>query len=276
MYNNEFQVIDSQDKAYLLGMLFADGCVSTSRKRNGSIIYKTALVLDNNDLSLLNSIKEAFPIFRTYSFNNGKSTEIRNSNKQCYLDLVNNGCLPRKSFENRYNLHLPNIDELLLPHFIRGYFDGDGGCTLSFSGNKTQKRVYIYSASPQLLEEFAQFLETKGIKTTMDNGHNIGILCYKLSVAASSCKEFHDLLYQEAHLKMQRKYNKFAEILQTNFFTQKIAPICKFCGSSHTVCDGYDTYKIVRQRYLCKDCKRHFSASVRSNSNSSEGELLER
>lgn len=277
MYNNEFQIIDSQDKAYLLGMLFADGCVSTTcRKKNGETMYKTTLVLDNNDLSLLNNIKESFPIFHTYPFNNGRSTEIRNNNRQCYLDLVNNGCLPRKSFENRYNLHLPNIDKTLLPHFIRGYFDGDGGCTLSFSSNKTQKRVYIYSASPQLLEEFAQFLETKGIKTTLDNGHNIGILCYKLSIAANSYKEFYDLLYQDAHLKMQRKYDKFTEILHTNFFIQKIAPICKFCGSSHTVCDGYNTYKIVRQRYLCKDCKRHFSASVRSNSNSSEGELLER
>ena len=183
MYNNEFQIIDSQDKAYLLGMLFADGCVSTTcRKKNGETVYKTTLVLDNNDLSLLDNIKESFPIFHTYLFNNGRSTEIRNNNRQCYLDLVNNGCLPRKSFENRYNLHLPNIDKTLLPHFIRGYFDGDGGCTLSFSSNKTQKRVYIYSASPQLLEEFAQFLETKGIKTTLDNGHNIGILCYKLSL----------------------------------------------------------------------------------------------
>lgn len=277
MYNNEFQVIDSQDKAYLLGMLYADGNVSISkRKGKEEFSYKTTLVLDNNDILLLEAIKETFPIFHTYPFNNGKSTEIRNNNKQCYLDLVNNGCLPRKSFENRYNLHIPNIPNELISHFIRGYFDGDGGCTLSFSSNKTQKRVYIYSASPQLLEEFAQFLETKRIKTTMDNGHNVGILCYKLSIATNSYKEFYNLLYQDAHLKMQRKYDKFTEILKTNFFIQKKTPVCKFCGSSHTVCDGYDTYKIVRQRYLCKDCKRHFSASVRSNSNSSEGELLER
>lgn len=269
MYNNEFQTINSQDKAYLLGMLYADGNVSTSkRKEKEEIAYKISLVLDNEDISLIEAIKESFPIFHTYSFNNGRSTEIRNSNKQCYIDLVNNGCLPRKSFENRYNLHIPPIPNEFISHFIRGYFDGDGGCTLSFSSNKTQKRVYIYSASPQLLEEFSQYLEEKSIKTTMDNGHNAGILCYKLSIAASSYHTFFNLLYQDAHLKMQRKYDKFNEILQTNFLIQKETPFCKFCGSSHTVCDGYNTYKFIRQRYLCKDCKRHFSASVRSDSNS--------
>lgn len=276
MYNNEFQVIDSQDKAYFLGLMYADGCVTNSvRKKDGKNLYGTSLVLKNEDISLLNAIKEIFPIFYTYSFNSGKSTLIKNNCKKCYFDLISNGCLPRKSYENRYNLHIPPIEESLLPHFIRGYFDGDGGCTLSFSSNKTQKRVYIYSASPQLLIEFAEYLQTKRIKTTMDNGHNVGILCYKLSIAAESYKEFFNLLYQDCHLKMLRKYNKFCEILQTNFFIQKESQICKFCGSSHTVCDGYDTYKFVRQRYLCKDCKRHFSASVRSNSNRYEGELLE-
>ena len=269
MYNNEFEIIDTQDKAYLLGLFYADGCVTEFYRKNKTYTSTgCSLALDKADAELLNEIKLAFPFFKMYEHNCGRSLCIKVTSKKTYVDLVNNGCLPRKSVDNRYNLHLPEISEELLPHFIRGYFDGDGGCTLSYSSNKTQKRVYIYSTSPQLLEEITQFLERKGIKTTMDNGHNPGILCYKLTIAARSYQDFYNLIYQNAHLKMRRKYDKFDEILKTNFFVQKEAPSCKFCGSSNTVCDGYDTYKIVRQRYLCKDCKRHFSASVKSNSNS--------
>lgn len=49
----------------------------------------------------------------------------------------------------------------------------------------------------------------------------------------------------------------------------------KFCGSTNTVCDGYNYYKVKRQRYLCKECKKHFTAPINSNVNSGEGELLE-
>jgi len=267
MYNNEFEVIDTQEKAYILGLWYADGNV-TSTKNGNSTIYVSSLVLQKGDKHLLESIQNTFSIFNTYPFNKGKGVQIKSNSRKCYDDLVLNGCLPRKSYDNRYNLHIPNINESLIRHFIRGYFDGDGGCTLSFSGGKTQKRVYIYSASPQLLVEFKNFLKNKGIESTMDNGHNEGILCYKLTISAKSYKNFYDLLYSDATLKMQRKYDKFNEILKTNFFIQKETPKCKFCNSTDVVCDGYDTYKVIRQRYLCKTCKRHFSASVRSNFNS--------
>ena len=64
---------------------------------------------------------------------------------------------------------------------------------------------------------------------------------------------------------MKRKKSKFDSILETKFFVQKVAPECKFCGSSNTICDGYNYYKVRRQRYLCKDCKKHFSAPLGSN-----------
>ena len=268
MYNNEFQVIDSQEKAYILGLMYADGCVTSTHRKSGGIIYSSSITLDNKDLKLLQSIREVIPSFKEYSFNNGRSTEIKSHYKECYNDLVNKGCLPRKSYENRFSLHIPSIDYSLIRHFIRGYFDGDGGCTLSYSNGKTQKRVYIYSVSPQLLAEFKNYLENLGVECTMDNGHNKGILCYKLSIRTNSYQKFYSFLYNDAHLKMERKYLKFTEILNTKFFTPKETTPCKFCGSIHTVCDGYDTYKFVRQRYLCKDCNKHFSASVRSNSNS--------
>lgn len=45
--------------------------------------------------------------------------------------------------------------------------------------------------------------------------------------------------------------------------------------SNDTVCDGYDYYKVKKQRYLCKTCKRHFTAPLSSNIQSGGDELLE-
>lgn len=58
------------------------------------------------------------------------------------------------------------------------------------------------------------------------------------------------------------------------FHLQKLFP-CKFCDSNDTVCDGYDYYKVKKQRYLCKTCKRHFTAPLSSNIQSGGDELLE-
>jgi transposase-like protein len=64
---------------------------------------------------------------------------------------------------------------------------------------------------------------------------------------------------------MQRKKEVFDRILNTTFFTKKESIPCKFCGSQNTVCDGFTYYKVKRQNYLCKSCKKHFTAPLDSN-----------
>lgn len=69
----------------------------------------------------------------------------------------------------------------------------------------------------------------------------------------------------QATIFMQRKREVFDKILNTTFFTQKESIPCKFCGSQDTVCDGFTYYKVKRQNYLCKSCKKHFTAPLDSN-----------
>ena len=118
MYNRELQVIDTQEKAYLLGLFYADGNVGLNQNQ-------CRIELSINDKDLILHLKDLFPFFYIH-YNQDTKIELGNYEKNLKLDLINNGCLPRKSFENKDNLHLPNINESLIPHFIRGYFDGDG------------------------------------------------------------------------------------------------------------------------------------------------------
>lgn len=257
MYNRELKVIDTQEKAYLLGLFYSDGNIGNNQTQ-------CRLELSLNDRDLVFHLKELFPFFYIH-YDRGTKIELGNYSKTLKEDLISNGCLPRKSFENRNNLHIPNISEDLIPHFIRGYFDGDGGCTLNTQKSKIQKRVYIYSASLPLINEIEEFMKSKGIifNNIIQSGKNIPV--YKSTPSTKSYSNYYNFLYNDATIFMQRKKEVFDKILNTTFFTQKESIPCKFCGSQDTVCDGFTYYKVKRQNYLCKSCKKHFTAPLDSN-----------
>ena len=270
-YNRELQEINTENKAYLLGLFYSDG--SISRTKN-TIKYSINLLL--KDKELIEDIHTIFPFFNISCYKE-KYNYLRSGFKSLYNDLLNNGCLPQKSSTNRDLLRLPLLDDSLIRHFIRGYFDGDGGCTLTKGILKEQKRVYIYSASKYLIKDFKDYLDNKNIKSSIATSpiRENSILVYKLTIRTESYRLFYNFLYEDSELYMKRKYNLFTKILSTNLLIRKPTPNCKFCNSSHVVCNGYNYYKEKRQNYLCKDCNRHFSAPLSSNIQSGGDELLE-
>ena len=263
MYNRELQFIDTQEKAYLLGLFYSDGNIGVNQNQ-------CRIELKLEDKELIFNLQKLFPFFYIH-YDRGTKIELGNYSKKLKEDLVLNGCLPRKSFENKNNLHIPITNSSIIRHFIRGYFDGDGGCSLSVSKGKIQKRVYIYSVSIPFLNEIKDVLSLNNILSRVNIYNEIG----KLEINASSYAKFYSFLYDDSTISMDRKKSKYEEILRTSFFVQKVTPVCKFCSSNNTVCDGYDYYKAKKQRYLCKECKRHFTAPQSSNTLSGGDELLE-
>lgn len=125
-YNNYFETIDSEDKAYFLGLIFADGNIREDSRGGGRKIF--SIMLTEEDKYLL----ERFNIYANFNVNliihhkednKPRYGLIINSSK-IYDDLINLGISKRKSIDG-INF-IPNIPEKYMPHFIRGYFDGDG------------------------------------------------------------------------------------------------------------------------------------------------------
>jgi hypothetical protein len=262
-YHRELQNINTEEKAYLLGLFYSDGNVSKNQ-------HHSRLTL--KDEILIKTLHEKFTFFNFYKIRN-IYYELHSGINLVRKDLIDNGCLPDKSYSNKNNIKIPNVGNLI-NHFIRGYFDGDGGCTLRKPKNKVQKRVYIYSASLNLLKEIDKILVNYNIKCSITRTSNT---VYKLTILVNSYKLFYDFIYKNATIFMFRKEKLFNEILKTKFFVQKGAPNCKFCDSQNTVFNGNNYYKNnIRPRVLCKDCKRNFiTAPVNSNINSGVDELLE-
>jgi hypothetical protein len=268
-YNNELQSIDNQNKAYLLGLFYADGNISKNQ-------HHIRLGLTDEDLILL--LKEKFPFFRYYIVeyigNRQNMHYLYSGLKVLKEHFISNGCLPDKSFENKTNLHIPFKNELTR-HFIRGFFDGDGGCTYINNSRKEQKRVYIYSNSLIFIKEIRDFLNDNNIDCSITDAKSV----YKLTIFSLSYKRFYNLLYQDCEIYLLRKRILFEKILDSNLFIQRVTPNCKFCNSSNTVFNGNYIYKGIKlPRVLCKDCKNNFTlktAPQSSNTLSEEDELLE-
>ena len=129
MYNNELKNIDSPEKAYLLGLFYSDGCIHSN---DGS--YYASIILHEDDKYLLDIIVDKFPFFRL-SKNTNHAWSIVCTRKAIVEDLQANGVLFRKSTDNKEFLKLPNLDNNLIHHFVRGYFDGDGSVYKQKLGN---------------------------------------------------------------------------------------------------------------------------------------------
>ena len=117
-----FEIIDTEEKAYWLGFLYADGCV-------GSKEDKVELGLAEKDLKHIEKFRDFMNITNKISYREKtKSYRMSFRSAKCKQDLIDKGCIPKKSLI----LDFPNENQVpkhLIRHFIRGYFDGDGWFT---------------------------------------------------------------------------------------------------------------------------------------------------
>lgn len=136
---NYFQELDSKDKAYFLGFIYADGFI-TKPSHGQNILGLTLAEIEPIDKfkKYIQTNKKVGYYKKTNSYSN-KSYEYKlalNSDK-LVSDIEKLGVIERKTL----TLTFPNLREDLIPHFIRGYFDGDGSVFL----HKDSREEYSYN-----------------------------------------------------------------------------------------------------------------------------------
>lgn len=119
-----FSSIDSEDKAYWLGFMFADGYLDKDRSRFG-------LNLSIRDKEHMEKFRKFLNYPKEIRYSKGKFPlcRIAATNKQIYNDLISYGCVPNKSLILEFPDESIFRDQSLIRHFIRGYVDGDGCIT---------------------------------------------------------------------------------------------------------------------------------------------------
>ena len=208
-----FKNIDTEEKAYWLGMLYADGNVKSMTDKNSQKLIK--LTQHSKDRYILEEFKRC--LGSTHPIVDSKRSECSDfyfCNVEIYEDLLKLGCIPKKSLI----LVPPNIDQvptIFIRHFIRGFFDGDGSISLSKTG--TSWKVSFATTIPMLTWIGYNVLNTIGIemekiqiskRTSSDNWGQAGF-GGGYSNKKQRIEKLYNFLYEDATIFLRRKRQIF-------------------------------------------------------------------
>lgn len=203
-----FENIDSEEKAYWVGFLFADGYVRIRHNKYGELKLK----LQSKDKEHIQLFKDAIKstnvikdIIERYPYKG----EIKNASSSTFSiystklvnDLISLGCIQNKSKLIKFPDKIPNN---LIRHFIRGYFDGDGSVFLK-KDNTIQ--FYICSGCEEFLEKIRDEFNLFGLvyQTIKKNVHNVFLL---RSYRINDLKKINEYFYNDSKIYLNRKKEK--------------------------------------------------------------------
>jgi len=202
-----FEVIDTEDKAYWLGFLYADGAISY--KETFPTAYKVELALKESDKEHVEKFKLFMKSERKIRYREKtKAVRIIISSKKLCESLIYLGCTPRKSL----TLTFPNkkqVPEKLLKHFIRGYFDGDGH--ISINKNTNCLMVVSMLGTSEFLN--AVIHETKLTCSLKKDKRHLGNT-FSIRPRISESIDFLNYIYKDAEIYLTRKYSKYLLAVQ--------------------------------------------------------------
>jgi hypothetical protein len=209
-----FDIIDTEEKAYILGFIYADGNNLYCTNR---ISIKLSIV-DEEILKKMSNIFFGEEILK-YNFrtnNSGKIFEYVSLNlfsKHMSRHLATLGVVEAKS----HKIIFPEwLDKSLYRHFIRGLIDGDGWIYLpKLEDNRNSPNVGLICT--RKLNDFLQNLLNKelGLKSYLVKAHkqDIDIMCEIRIKNYHQCKILLDWLYKDSTIYLQRKYNLYQDFL---------------------------------------------------------------
>lgn len=212
-----FEIIDNEKKAYWLGFMYADGYIVDNSQRNrygeDEIGIGIDIKDDNHLKKFLADIKATNSI--TYDLKNGRHmARVLLTSQKTANDLIDKGCFKQKTFILQPPTKVPNN---LLPHFIRGFFDGDG--SISKSGGKyyEQYHHYRYIVSFSCLENIAIWLKEYFSMGSIIKDKR-GKLSYTYVIGGNNnIEKFYNIIYKDATVFLDRKYERFQEFLNQKY-----------------------------------------------------------
>jgi hypothetical protein len=206
---NIFDNIDTEDKAYWLGFIFADGSIDSSPlDEYKKPRYQFELSLSDVDHSHL----DKFNKFMEHEKDNVITGKVRLNgkefqrcrwiinNKHLWTTLNNIGCTPNKSF----TLEFPDIPANLRRHFIRGYFDGDGSLGI-------YDEHIIQCSCLGTTDMLDNILSDLKLDPQYHHDKRHSEYTYSFQLVSQKCIDFLNYIYKDSTIYLDRKYQKYLD-----------------------------------------------------------------
>jgi len=204
--NTYFENIDSARKAYYLGLLYADGTVSSNGNSfQISLQERDKHLLEQFQKDLNSNHKLVFIPYHEKNSNWQNQYCLSITNKNIHDSLIKHGMIPNKSL----SLTFPNnLKEEYYPSFILGYLDGDGSIC------KTENRVKLIGTE-SFCNSIAEIVKkVLGIHCSISLCHNNKeVTTRDLQIAGrNQVKKFLDWLYSSSDVFLNRKYQIYKDV----------------------------------------------------------------
>ena len=204
-----FDNIDSEEKAYWLGFIYADGYIGSSpiNPNSKKVSYNFEVGLQASDVEHLKKLKNFLKFTGNIQLTD-TVCRLRITNKHLWESLNKLGCTPRKSLTLQFpdesifkeSSRYSKLD--LIRHFIRGYWDGDGCLTF--------KRPTYPSISVISTENFINSIQNYiRISGNIYNNSEENTITKKLMYNGEKAFKVTDYLYSNCNIYLNRKYDRY-------------------------------------------------------------------
>lgn len=205
-----FDNIDTEIKAYTLGLLTSDGNV---QNKSSTI----TICLTNTDGYILEKINEELlsglgNILVTHKEDEKPRKVLGFNGKHLKDKLAEYNIVPRKSYIIKELS--TKIPEELYHHYIRGLFDGDGVCSYETSHKKKKVRIGFCGHNRDFVENYRNFLINK-LDMNQTKLFNTGG-CWQCSWSSKKdLINFYNYIYKDATIFLGRKKKKISDYVNT-------------------------------------------------------------
>lgn len=204
-----FDEIDTEEKAYFLGFLVADGCVTKCVRKSGFISKRITFCNSIWDKEVIEKFRDIIcPTVEIKWKNN--STDIITRRDQASFKFTSEhmfdtlvekyGINERKTHD--LNFKLPDLG-IYMRHFIRGFMDGDG--------HVRKNQINFIFTSKSFMRQITNYFEERLFTTRYNTIKGKTVVYYRhyVNISKLNIQRMYSILYDDASIYLERKKKVF-------------------------------------------------------------------